>query len=42
MNISGNQVDLWNQLVELGNDPYQYSSNRRPSLYFKDVQFSGL
>jgi PmbA protein len=42
MNISGNQVDLWNQLVELGNDPYEYSSLRRPSLYFKDVQFSGL
>ena len=42
MNISGNQVDLWNQLVELGNDPYKYSSLRRPSLRFKDVQFSGL
>jgi PmbA protein len=42
MNISGNQVDLWNQLVELGNDPYEYSSMRRPSLYFKDVQFSGI
>lgn len=42
MNISGNQVDLWNQLVEMGNDVYQFSSLRRSSLYFKDVQFSGI
>jgi len=42
MNISGNLNDLWNQLVELGNDPYPYSSRLCPSLLFKDVQFSGL
>ena len=42
MNISGNLTDLWANLVECGNDPYEYSSFRRPSLYFKDVQFSGL
>lgn len=42
MNISGNLVELWNQLVAMGNDPYVYSSLKRPSMHFKDIQFSGL
>ena len=42
MNISGNLTELWGNLVAMGNDPYIYSSMRRPSLYFKDVQFAGL
>ncbi|MCJ7507135.1 MAG: TldD/PmbA family protein [candidate division Zixibacteria bacterium] len=42
MNITGNLADLLNQLVEVGNDPYIYSSLRTPTLYFKDVQFSGI
>ena len=42
MNISGNLTEFWNQLVELGNDPYVYSAWRRPSLYFKDIHFSGV
>lgn len=42
MNISGSLVDLLNQLEDIGNDPYMYSSFRLPSLYFKDVQFSGI
>jgi PmbA protein len=42
MNITGNLADLLNQLVEVGNDPYIYSSWRTPSLCFKDVQFSGI
>jgi PmbA protein len=42
MNISGNFTEFLNQLVEVGNDPYIYSSLRLPSLYFKDVQFSGI
>jgi len=42
MNITGNQTEFWNQLVEVGNDPYEYSAWRRPTLYFKDVQFSGI
>ena len=42
MNVSGNFISLWNSLVEMGNDPYLSSSNRRPSLYFKDVSFAGL
>ncbi len=42
MNLSGNLTELWNQLVEVGNDPYIYSSTRRPSFYFKDLSFSGI
>ncbi len=42
MNVSGNLLEFWNQLAEVGNDPYVYSSWRRPSMYFKDVQFSGI
>jgi PmbA protein len=42
MNVSGNFVTLWNNLLEVGNDPYLTSANRRPSLYFKDVSFAGL
>lgn len=42
MNISGNGLDFWKQLVAVGNDPYIYSSWRAPSLMFDDVEFSGL
>lgn len=42
MNISGNFKNLWNQLVETGNDPYPYSSAQTPTLVFRDVDFSGL
>jgi PmbA protein len=42
MNISGNSNEFWNRLVEMGNDPYPYSSTRRPSMFFEDVNFSGL
>lgn len=42
MNISGNSTELWNQLVAMGNDAYAFSAWRRPSMYFKDVQFSGV
>jgi len=42
MNIAGNFKEFWNQLTEMGNDPYLYSSYRRPSIYFKDIQFSGI
>jgi PmbA protein len=42
MNISGNLTDVMMNLVEMGNDPWVYSSWRRPSMYFKDVQFSGV
>ncbi len=42
MNISGNLTEFLMQLVEFGNDPWIYSSWRRPSMYFKDIQFSGV
>lgn len=41
MNLSGNHVDFWKGLVELGNDPNPYSPTRSPSLRFEKVQFSG-
>jgi PmbA protein len=42
MNISGNFKNLWNQLIETGNDPYPYSSAQTPTLVFSGVDFSGL
>ncbi len=42
MNVSGNLTDLWDKLIETGNDPYPISGWRRPSMYFKDIQFAGL
>jgi PmbA protein len=42
MNITGNAKDVWSQFVEMGNDPYQYSSYRTPSMLFADLQFSGI
>jgi PmbA protein len=41
MNMAGNHLELWKHLVEVGNDPWSYSSNRSPSLRFKEVQCSG-
>jgi PmbA protein len=42
MNISGNMTELWMKLADVGNDPYIYSSWRRPSMYFKEVHFAGV
>lgn len=42
MNITGNGKDFWNTLVEVGNDPFIYSSYRIPTLVFEGVSFSGL
>ena len=41
MNIAGNHLKLWNQLAEVGDDPWLYGSNQVPTLYFRDVQCSG-
>ncbi|MDR1593802.1 MAG: TldD/PmbA family protein [Prevotellaceae bacterium] len=41
MNITGNLLSLWNNILEIGNDPRPNSSMRIPSLLFKDVDFSG-
>jgi PmbA protein len=42
MNISGNMIDFWNTLIEVGNDPNMYGSNMTPSMMFDRTDFSGL
>ena len=42
MNITGNLIELWKNLVEVGNDPRLSSSYRVPSLVFEGVSFSGV
>ena len=42
MNISGNLLDFWKNLVEIGNDPFPYSSVRCPSCMFDNIDISGL
>ncbi|MDH6358830.1 TldD/PmbA family protein [Parabacteroides sp. PF5-9] len=42
MNITGNMLTLWSNLIEAGNDPRLSSSWRLPSLLFDGVDFSGL
>jgi len=43
MNITGNILELWNNLVEVGNDPFSRVSSRQiPSLLFENVSVSGL
>ena len=41
MNITGNFLTLWSNLIETGNDPRLNSSRRIPSLLFDGVDFSG-
>jgi PmbA protein len=42
MNITGNILTLWSNLIEVGNDPRLSSSWQMPSLLFNNVDFSGL
>jgi PmbA protein len=42
MNIAGNQLELWKQLMAVGNDPFPYSPLRTPTLVFDKVQFAGV
>jgi PmbA protein len=42
MNITGNMLTLWQNLVEAGNDPLVSSNWRIPSLLFDAVDFSGI
>lgn len=42
MNITGNMLTLWSNLLEIGNDPRESSSWKIPSLAFEGVDFSGL
>jgi PmbA protein len=41
MNVTGNIIELFSRLSELGNDPWKYSSTLAPTLVFEGVQFSG-
>ena len=41
MNITGNLLVLWKNIVEIGNDPRIVSSWRIPSILFDGVNFSG-
>lgn len=42
MNITGTMLSLWQNLIEVGNDPRTNSSRRIPTLLFDGVNFSGL
>jgi PmbA protein len=42
MNITGNLLVLWKNLIETGNDPRRTSSWRIPSILFDKVSFSGI
>lgn len=41
MNVTGNLITLFAGLEEIGNDPFEHSMFRTPSLVFSGVQFSG-
>ncbi len=41
MNATGNLVELFGNLVALGDEPWKYSSLLAPALVFQDVQISG-
>lgn len=40
MLITGNIVELWNNLIAAGNDPLDGMSRQVPTVAFKDVNFS--
>jgi PmbA protein len=40
MNIAGNALEFWPKLIEVANDPWPHSSQRTPSLVFRDVVVS--
>ena len=42
MNITGNLLTVWKNLLEIGNDPRLNSSWRMPSMLFDKVSFSGI
>ena len=41
MNVTGNILELFSSLAEVGNDPWPYSATLTPTLVFDGVQFSG-
>ncbi|MEA1887308.1 MAG: TldD/PmbA family protein [Bacteroidota bacterium] len=42
MNITGNMLELYRNLAEVGNDVYEDAAWRTPSLLFNNVSFSGI
>lgn len=42
MNITGNLLDLWSNVVAVGNNPRKNVATKLPSILFKNVSFSGL
>jgi PmbA protein len=42
MNIAGNNLELWNKLAAVGNDPFPFSAMRTPSLVFEGVSIAGV
>jgi len=42
MNITGNMLEFWLNLLEIGNDPRRNTSWRIPSLLFDNVNFNGV
>lgn len=42
MNITGNLLTLWSNVIEAGNDPLKNNATQIPSILFDDVDFSGL
>ena len=42
MNITGNAMDFWKQLVEMGSDVYKTSSWMTSSMLFEGINFAGI
>lgn len=42
MNITGNLLDLWSNILAIGNNPRKKVASKYPSILFDDVSFSGL
>jgi PmbA protein len=42
MNITGNLLTLWRNVIEVGNDPLLITAQRIPSILFDRVSFSGI
>ena len=41
MNITGNAIDFWNKLVDVGTDAFESSSWQTPSMLFEGINFAG-
>lgn len=41
MNLTGNVLELFSHLAEVGSDPWPYSSTRAPTLVFENAELSG-